>query len=384
VKPDAKEEPTNTGHVRLTAKEIAVSLFFGLTIGFGTGFFGSGGGMMMLIVFTAMLGYDRKTAVGTSTFIMTFTALIASVSHILIEPAILLECWDYLLISIVTATVCSMVSAKFANRVKPKVVGYVTGAVLLVLGLVLVFLNYREQILTPGFLEYCRLTGIYWGYILTFAAGLIVIRFTTKVPDYIFRKLLHIVAFTSILPLVLCTESWVTAVLVEITFLAVIIVALHFFERFAFYQSLFVEKGKHEVITSFILLFSLLTILIAVFWGGFGDAYAYISVAAVMAWGPGDAAAAIVGRNWGRHKLSGPHIEGTKSVEGTVAMGVTSFVCTLVTLLLMTSMPVLYALAISAVIAPIAALVELYTKHGMDTVTVPIAASLILGLFAVM
>ena len=129
--------------MKLTAKEIAVSLFFGLTIGFGTGFFGSGGGMMMLIVFTAMLGYDRKTAVGTSTFIMTFTALIASVSHILIEPTIIYGCWDHLLIAIVTATFFSMVSAKFANKVNTRLVGYVTGAILLVLGLVLIFLNYR-------------------------------------------------------------------------------------------------------------------------------------------------------------------------------------------------------------------------------------------------
>ena len=90
VKPDSKERPVKGGEVKLSAKEIAVSLFFGLTIGFGTGFFGSGGGMMMLIVFTAMLGYDRKTAVGTSTFIMTFTALIASVSHIMMEPSIIL------------------------------------------------------------------------------------------------------------------------------------------------------------------------------------------------------------------------------------------------------------------------------------------------------
>ncbi|MBQ4598546.1 MAG: sulfite exporter TauE/SafE family protein [Clostridia bacterium] len=138
VKPDSKDKPTNEGTHKLSAKEIAVSLFFGLTIGFGTGFFGSGGGMMMLIVFTAMLGYDRKTAVGTSTFIMTFTALIASVSHILIEPTILLECWDYLLLAIVTATVFSLVSAQFANKVNAKVVGYVTGGVLFTLGIVTV------------------------------------------------------------------------------------------------------------------------------------------------------------------------------------------------------------------------------------------------------
>ena len=141
VKPEAKERPEKEGAVMLTAKEIGVSLFFGLTIGFGTGFFGSGGGMMMLIVFTAMLGYDRRTAVGTSTFIMTFTALIASVSHILMEPAIILECQGYLLQSIIIATFFSLVSAQFANKVNGKTVGYVTGATLLVLGLSMTAIN---------------------------------------------------------------------------------------------------------------------------------------------------------------------------------------------------------------------------------------------------
>ncbi|MBE6611334.1 MAG: sulfite exporter TauE/SafE family protein, partial [Ruminococcaceae bacterium] len=117
VKPDTeKKDPAEKG-AGLDAKGIAVSLFFGLTIGFGTGFFGTGGGMMMLVVFTAFLGMERKAAVGTSTFIMTFTALIASVSHIMIDPAIALERWDALVICIVVATLASIVSAQFANRV---------------------------------------------------------------------------------------------------------------------------------------------------------------------------------------------------------------------------------------------------------------------------
>ena len=86
VKPDSGSESRAAKGQRLDAKGMAVSLFFGLAIGFGTGFVGTGGGMMMLIVFIAFLGMERKTAVGTSTFIMTFTALIASVSHILIHP----------------------------------------------------------------------------------------------------------------------------------------------------------------------------------------------------------------------------------------------------------------------------------------------------------
>lgn len=378
VKPDAKDKPESVGNARLSAKEVAVSLFFGLTIGFGTGFFGSGGGMMMLIVFTAMLGYDRKTAVGTSTFIMTFTALIASVSHILIEPAILLECWDFLLIAIATATFFSLVSAKFANKVNAKTVGYATGTILLVLGLALVLLNYRDQINMNYFMEFWKLMGLYWGYIIAFAAVLILLRFTTSVPDYIFRKMLHTVAFTSIFPL-LGTKTWWIAVLVEIVFLLVIIAVLHFAERFSFYKSLLVEKAKHEVITSFVMLFGMITVMLVVFWGICGNEHAYIAAASLMAWGPGDAAAAIVGRNWGRHKLRGKWIEGVKSIEGTVAMAVTSFISTFATLCLMADLSITVALAFSLVIAPIAAFVELYTKNGMDTVTVPIAASLILS-----
>jgi uncharacterized membrane protein YfcA len=121
-------------------------VFFGLTIGFGAGFVGTGGGMMMLVVFTAFLGMELKTAVGTSTFIMTFTALIAAISHIIIHPAIVLEKWDIMLLCIVVATVSSLVSARFANRVNNRTVGLVTGAVLTVLGGAMLILNYWDVI----------------------------------------------------------------------------------------------------------------------------------------------------------------------------------------------------------------------------------------------
>ncbi len=142
IKPDTSRESTVDKGEKLDLKGVAISLFFGLTIGFGTGFVGTGGGMMMLVVFTAFLSMELKTAVGTSTFIMTFTALIASVSHILIHPAIILERWDVLLICIVVATTASLVSAQFANRVKNRTVGLVTGVVLTVLGASMLILKY--------------------------------------------------------------------------------------------------------------------------------------------------------------------------------------------------------------------------------------------------
>ena len=142
IKPDTSRENTAGKGEKLDLKGVVISLFFGLTIGFGTGFVGTGGGMMMLVVFTAFLGMELKTAVGTSTFIMTFTALIASASHILIHPAIILERWDVLLICITVATEASLISAQFANRVKNRTIGLVTGAVLTVLGAAMLILNF--------------------------------------------------------------------------------------------------------------------------------------------------------------------------------------------------------------------------------------------------
>lgn len=44
VKPNSGEKAEGKGTAKLNKFQIGISLFFGLTIGFGTGFFGSGGG----------------------------------------------------------------------------------------------------------------------------------------------------------------------------------------------------------------------------------------------------------------------------------------------------------------------------------------------------
>lgn len=62
-------------------KRILQSVICGILVGFICGFVGAGGGMMMLLILTGVLGYELKTAVGTSVFIMTFTALTGAISH---------------------------------------------------------------------------------------------------------------------------------------------------------------------------------------------------------------------------------------------------------------------------------------------------------------
>ncbi len=146
VKPDSTERDIYKVGAKFSKFDIIGSLFFGISIGFGIGFIGSGGGMTMLLVFTILLKMERKKAVGTSTFIMTFTALIAAVSHMIINPSIILEKWNVLLTCIITTTIASALSAKFANKVSDKVVGLTTGAVLTSLGIFLLFLHYRMYI----------------------------------------------------------------------------------------------------------------------------------------------------------------------------------------------------------------------------------------------
>ena len=142
IKPDSSRKNAIEKGAGLGKKEVLLSLLCGIPIGFGTGFVGTGGGMMMLLVFSILFGMELKTAVGTSTFIMTFTALIASVSHVMINPAIVFEKWDVMLVCIAVATASSLISARFANRVNNRTVGLVTGVTLTVLGVAMILLHY--------------------------------------------------------------------------------------------------------------------------------------------------------------------------------------------------------------------------------------------------
>ena len=112
----------------------AESVVCGVVIGFICGFIGAGGGMMMLLVFTSVLGYELKTAVGTSVFIMTFTALTGAVSHVAIGGSLDLFA---LVVCAASTFLAAQISAVFANRAEPRILNRVTGGVLAVLGTVM-------------------------------------------------------------------------------------------------------------------------------------------------------------------------------------------------------------------------------------------------------
>ena len=114
-------------------KRAIQSVICGVLIGFICGFIGAGGGMMMLLILTSVLGYELKTAVGTSVFIMTFTALTGAVSHFAIGGMPDLTVW---LLCIVFTFIWARIAAVFANRASAKTLNRATGVILVILGIV--------------------------------------------------------------------------------------------------------------------------------------------------------------------------------------------------------------------------------------------------------
>lgn len=137
VKPvvTTKEKMNEISKVR----QVTQSIICGVIVGFICGFVGAGGGMMMLILLTSVMGYELKTAVGTSVFIMTFTALTGAVSHFVIDG---MPDWVALLTCALSTLVFAFAASKIANKAKPTVLNRIVGVLLFVLGVAILIVNY--------------------------------------------------------------------------------------------------------------------------------------------------------------------------------------------------------------------------------------------------
>ena len=110
----------------VSAKKRAVqSVLCGVLIGFICGFIGAGGGMMMLLILTSVLGYE-------------LTALTGAVSHFAIGGA---PDWTVFALCVLFTLVWARVAAVFANKASPKTLNRATGVVLVILGVVIMLFN---------------------------------------------------------------------------------------------------------------------------------------------------------------------------------------------------------------------------------------------------
>lgn len=218
--------------------------------------------------------------------------------------------------------------------------------------------------------------GLYLAFLVAIGAPAILLKVFFNVPFELLRKMYHLVITLSIFPLVTLFSTWYMAVLAALVLVIIAYPLLALVEHSALYQRIAVERTGGEFKRSLITVQASIALTIIVFWGLLGEEWKWVAVVAVLAWGVGDAAAALVGKRFGRRRIHHPLIEGPKTMEGTQAMYFTAALAIFLTFLIYADQPWYLSLAVALLVAPVSAVVELFSRRGMDTLTVPISTGL--------
>ena len=213
--------------------------------------------------------------------------------------------------------------------------------------------------------------GVLAGYIVPAVLVLLTVRLLTKVPSFVFRKLLHMVAFTCVSLMIVAAESWQAAALTSVVVAVALYPLLAVIEGMPWYADLFVEKSPGEIRKSLLMLFFTFAGVVALAWGAFGQPQ--LAATAILMWGTGDAQAALVGIPYGRHKVALPLTDGKKSWEGSLAMLGMSLFVGFIMLVTLQGMSVGQAMLLATAGALVGTVTELFTPSEYDTVTVPLA-----------
>ena len=213
-------------------------------------------------------------------------------------------------------------------------------------------------------------------YFIIMASMAFILRKLIQIPDELYRKLLHCILLGSLLIWTYAFNTWYLSVLSAIGFAVILYPVLIVAGRIKTISQFLIERKSGEFKRSLLVAFFMYGLITTVCWGWLGDKL--LGLCSIYAWGFGDAAAALVGKRFGKHGIQGKHIEGRKSLEGTLAMFSVSFVCVLLLLHYRGGLEWFAYLTIATMTASVSAIVELYSLDGMDTITCPVAAMVIL------
>ena len=213
-------------------------------------------------------------------------------------------------------------------------------------------------------------------YIIPAVSIMLIARKVLKVPDELFRKILHFILLGAYIPFLFAFETWWVSAGVAGTLVIILCPILLLAAKIPAFSSFVNERKQGEFKSSMILALGMMVLSICVCWGIFDDKY--LVMACIYAWGVGDAFAALIGKQYGQHKIQWKFADSHKSVEGSVAMFLTSMLSVCVVLLLRGGLDVVSCLLISGIAALACTLVELCTKDGFDTISCPMVAMVII------
>src|SRR5690606_20120870 len=144
--------------------------------------------------------------------------------------------------------------------------------------------------------ELVRGFGILLAYFLASVVGVFVVRRLLPVPREVFRKMLHFILLGSIFVLVYGFDTWWVAALATLAFMVLVYPILAVGERVLNFTKVLIERKPGEIKGSLVVACLTFIALITLCWGGLGQKY--LVIAAVLGWGTGDAAAALVGKRF--------------------------------------------------------------------------------------
>lgn len=224
------------------------------------------------------------------------------------------------------------------------------------------------------------LTGaaILMGYYLLFCLLLpTVLKVYAKAPKELVRKLQHVAYSLSIFLMLELFSTWYYAVGAAFLLVVLAYPVLLFVEKSAWYKNNLVDRQSRggELRKQLLYVQLSFALLIFIYWGLLGARRQYVIAVAVMGWGFGDAAAALVGKAYGRRRVLHKLIESAKTYEGTLAMILVSSLALFMTLVFYAGHSWHISLLVSIIVAPVLGTIELFSRRGTDTLTVPLSAA---------
>jgi len=224
---------------------------------------------------------------------------------------------------------------------------------------------------------------IYYGAVVV---GNILLGFVPGYPPEIIRKSYHILGSLSIFLFLYVFETWyVSAATAAVLFFPGAYLS-YVLRQIPWIKSKFFDRMPRESQIPRQLFYAGIVFsgLIAFFWGGLGPGWKYHVVTGIVVWGVGDAAAALLGKRYGKRNLPQPLFDEGKSLEGFLAFIVTSWPALIVTWYFIVDLSLPTLLVGSFILSLAGGMVEALTKKGLDTLTIPFTVSLLSALMAFM
>lgn len=126
----------------INLKRIRLAQYIGFAmVGIVCGLFGAGGGMMFIILLTALRGYDIRNALGTSLPIMTLVSFMGAGIHMAMVGGIRAEVF---MPCMFTAIIGAKFAAFLAHKISSKTLNRLIGGLFFILTIILVIANFAR------------------------------------------------------------------------------------------------------------------------------------------------------------------------------------------------------------------------------------------------